>query len=70
MSGRCKYWKNCSQYNNHSVVCSVLEGFAYASRWGGCYRDLAKFGKESKYWREKTASRIRDREPVLNPSFQ
>jgi hypothetical protein len=72
MSGQCRYCENCSLYNRYSLVCNELEGFAYASRWGGCYRDLAKNGKESKYWREVLVKQNVDNvnnKPVFNPAF-
>jgi hypothetical protein len=66
VSGQCRYCENCSLYNVHSLVCNELEGFAYASRFGGCYRDLAKYGKESRYWRETVKEFQPDRQPVLS----
>jgi hypothetical protein len=56
-SNKCDYWKHCSLYQKDSYVCNNNSGNAYGSygefRPGGCYRDLDKNGKQSKYWVEK-----------------
>jgi hypothetical protein len=55
-SSKCDYWEHCSLYRKDSDVCNKESGNAYGGfefRPGGCYRDLDKNGKQSKYWVEK-----------------
>lgn len=56
-SNKCKFWKHCKLYCDDSYACNNNSGNFYGGlgefRPGGCYRDLDKNGKQSKYWVER-----------------
>ncbi len=63
-SNKCKFRKHCTGYRNNSVTCNE-EGGDYGIdpfefRPVGCYRDLDKHGKLSKFWVDK-------HEKITNP---